>query len=473
MSYRGFGRTLISAAVGAGVAAISGSALASGFAIGTQNASGLGNAYAGAAAVAEDASTIFYNPAGMTLLSGRQAVGALVVLKPFVGFTNNGSTTPTSPLPSPPGYSVGGNGGDAGSWAAVPTAYLSWELARDTVWLGLGINSPFGLSTEYDSNWVGRFHAVKSDLLTVNINPSVAFKVNEMFSLGGGVSAQYIDAELTRQVAYGAITLGRVLGGNPAGCGGAVATSLGGCAAEGTATVKGDDWSWGWNLGAMINFSPKTRVGLAYRSSIRHSLKGDATFSNVPNYAALGPATAPIVQALTNSGVTADVEVPQSFSVAFSHQFADGLQVLADYTWTGWDSIQALTINRTNGAAPSVEALNFKNSYRVGLGANYQFTPQWKGRIGTAYDTTPVQDQYRSPRLPDADRFWFAIGAQWAFSKQGVIDFGYAHEFVDSGASNLPSLPTPAAPTDVPKGNLVGTYKSDVNIFGVQIRYSF
>ena len=362
MSYRGFGRTLISAAVGAGVAAISGSALASGFAIGTQNVSGLGNAYAGAAAAGEDASTIFYNPAGMTLLSGRQAVGALAVLKPFVGFTNNGSTTPTSPLPAPPGYSVGGNGGDAGSWAAVPTAYLSWEIMRDQLWLGLGINSPFGLKTEYDSNWVGRFHAVESDLLTVNINPSIAFKVNEMFSVGGGVSAQYIDAELTRQVAVrrdhggGADASVRREHGRLARRGAAAA--LGGCAAEGESKGQGGRLELGVESrrddqlltpaldsvsptappsGTPSRATPHSRTCRTTRRWVRHRCAGRAERCR----AAASPPT---------------IEVPASFSVAFSHQFADGLQVLADYTWTGWDSIQDLTINRSNGAAPTVES---------------------------------------------------------------------------------------------------------------------
>lgn len=473
MEHRGFRATLVAAAVGAALATVAGTATASGFAIGTQNASGLGNAYAGQAASAEDASAVFYNPAGMTALPGRQMVGAINLLKPSIKFNNSGSTSPTSPLPSPPGIALGSNGGDAGGWAAVPAGYLSWEVMPSQLWLGIGVSSPFGLTTDWDSGWIGRFHAQKSELLTININPSIAWKINQMFSVGGGINAQYIDAELTRQVAYGAITLGRVLGNNPAGCGVGVGALLGGCGTEGQFKVKVDDWSWGWNLGAMVNFSPDTRLGISYRSTIKHKIEGDATFSNVPNYAALGAAGAPLVAALANGNVTADLKVPDMLSVGVAHGFGRW-QVLADYTWTGWDSVQTVAVNRTSGAASGSTIANldlqFKNSYRVGLGVNYRLNDQWKLRVGTAYDKTPVQDQFRSPALPDESRIWAAIGAQWQFSKQGALDFGYAHEFIDDASSNLPSQ---ATPTDVPRGNLVGTYKANVNILGVQLRYNF
>jgi long-chain fatty acid transport protein len=163
------------------------------------------------------------------------------------------------------------------------------------------------------------------------------------------------------------------------------------------------------------------------------------------------------------------------FSIALAQQIGQQWQIIADYTWTGWDSIQDLTIVRTStsagGAAGTVltsEPLNFKNSWRAGVGVNYQLNPQWKLRFGTAYDKTPVQDAFRSPRLPDEDRIWLAIGAQWQFSKQGALDFGFAHEFVDDASSSLTS---PAAP-DL-RGNLRGTYKADVNILGIQLKYSF
>jgi long-chain fatty acid transport protein len=221
--------------------------------------------------------------------------------------------------------------------------------------------------------------------------------------------------------------------------------------------VTGDDWGWGWNIGAMFTLSPATRIGVSYRSEIKYTIEGDATFGTVP---------------ALNSSVSADIKLPDMFSIALSQQLGPQWQILVDYTWTGWDSIQDLTIFRTSGAASGTvltnEPLKFKNSWRAGIGVNYQLNSQWKLRFGTAYDKTPVQDAFRTPRLPDDSRIWLAIGAQWQFSKQGALDFGYAHEFIDDASSNLIS---PAAP-DL-RGNLLGTYKADVNIFGVQLKYSF
>src|SRR3990172_12900031 len=166
MSTLAWKKRAIAAAIGAMTVTAAGSAGAAGFSIGVQNASGLGLANSGQAAAAEDASTIWYNPAGLTNLPGRQVVGALNVLNTSVKFQNDGtSTTPTGAV------STAGNGGDAGGWAAVPAAYLSWQL-NPQLWLGLGIGAPFGLKTEYDDGWVGQFHAIKAEVKTINIKPT-------------------------------------------------------------------------------------------------------------------------------------------------------------------------------------------------------------------------------------------------------------------------------------------------------------
>jgi len=432
MSTLAWKKRAIAAAIGAMTVTAAGSAGAAGFAIGTQNASGLGLANSGQAAAAEDASTIWYNPAGLTNLPGRQVVGALNVINTSVKFQNNGSTTPTGAI------STAGNGGDAGGWAPPLSAYLSWQI-NPQLWLGLGFGSPFGLATEWDDGWVGQYHGIKSEVVTFNINPTIAWKVNETVSLGFGINAQYLDAELTSRTFT---PLGSPLG-----------------------EIKADDWAWGWNIGAMFNLSPATRIGISYRSELKYNLQGDVTFSQVPTaLTALFP----------NSGVSADIKLPAMASIALSQQI-DRWQILADFTYTWWDSIQNLSIYRTNGTGLSNTPLNFENSWRVGVGANYQINNEWKLRFGTAYDTTPVQDAFRTPRLPDADRIWLAVGAQWRFSKQGALDFGYAHEFVDDASSNLPSVdPAPVAGfPNTPKGALRGTYKANVNIFGVQLKYSF
>jgi long-chain fatty acid transport protein len=434
MSRLAWQKRAIAAAIGAIGITAAGGAGAAGFSIGTQNASGLGLANSGQAAAAEDASTIWYNPAGMTNLPGRQFVLGANIINTSVKFENNGtSTTPTGAI------STAGNGGDAGGWGFVPFGYLSWQLSPNW-WLGLGVGAPFGLKTEYDDGWVGQFHGIKSEVKTININPSVGWKINEVVSLGFGINAMYIDADLTSRTFTPA--------GNPFG------------------EITADSWGWGWNIGAMFNVTPATRIGVSYRSEIKQDLEGNVAFSQVP---------APVAALFPSGGVTATIDLPAMASIALSQQIGPQWQILADFTYTWWDSIQDLSIFRTTGQGLTNTPLKFDNSWRIGVGVNYQLNDAWKLRFGTAYDTTPVQDAFRTPRLPDADRVWLAIGAQWRFSKQGALDFGYAHEFVDDASSNLPSVdpaPMPGFP-NTPKGALRGTYKADVNIFGIQVRYSF
>ena len=469
MTKNGLRRALLVSAIGALLGMLHGSASAAGFQLIEQNASGLGNAYAGQAAAAEDASAIYFNPAGLTRIPRGQVVGALHLVKGSSTFNNDGSCTPyvgtgvgTSTCPFGPngnlGHVAGGNGGDAGDWSVVPNAYLSWEVLPSTWWLGIGVNVPFGLKTEWDSDWVGRFQAIKSEVRTININPTVAWKINNMFSVGAGVSAQRLDAELTQAVSYRAVALatgiGAIIAGTPAG-------------SEGVFKLSADDWTWGWNAGVMVNFSLATRLGVSYRSRVKFTVEGDATFDSRPAALSVAPNVA-------DGTVKADIKLPDTLSVAVAHQLNPQLQLLADYTWTGWNSIQDFTVVRTSGPLSGQTltslALHFKNSWRVGLGANYQLTPQWKLRGGLAFDKSPVQDAFRTPRLPDEDRTWLAAGAQWAFAPNAALDFGLAYLFVKDASSNLVNQETA---TSVPHGSLVGSYEANVWILSAQIRWSF
>jgi long-chain fatty acid transport protein len=439
-----------------------GRAHASGFQLVEANGSGLGNAYSGQAAAAEDASTIFFNPAGLTRLPRLQLVGAITLISTSTEFTNNGTTRVLTDLQP----TLGGTGGDAGDVAWVPNAYVSYEAIPGKIWAGLGVNVPFGLKTEWAGDWMGRFHAVKSEVKTININPTVAWKATPWLSIGAGANAQWIDAELTNSVNYSAIAFG--VGGPAAlaalaaaGCG----TLAGGC--EGLGKVTGNDWSWGWNVGVMLEAAKThTRVGASYRSKVEQEIEGDVTFSNRPVL---------LANALPNGPVRTTIELPDWFSVAVAQQVIPRLELLADFTWTHWSKIQDLSIFRTSGAPLTSTPLQFDDSWRIGLGANYQATPMLKLRLGVAYDTTPVKDEFRTPRLPDEDRTWLAGGVQWAFSKAGAIDVGLAYLFISDASSNLPSV-DPSQPPGfqaVPKGNLKGEYEANAWIASAQAKYSF
>jgi len=416
------------------LAAYSGVAASAGFQLQEQNASGLGNAYAGQAAAAQDASTIFFNPAGMTFLPGHNVIGAVNFVKPSVDFTNTGSTRASPLLP------LGDNGGDAGDWAAIPNLYYSWQI-NPQLFVGLGVNVPFGLKTEYDPTWVGRFHAITSELKTINFNPSVALKLSDSLSVGAGVNYQRADAKLSNAVNFGAL-------------------------GEGAETVKGHDTAWGWNAGIMYSVTPNTRIGAAYRSSMGYKIDANVSFANRP--AALGGV-------LPDGAVTADVTLPATASLSLFHRLTPQWDLLADVSWTDWSTLGVLNIVRDNGRLLSTTPLHWKDSWRFSAGANYHYNSAWTFRMGAAYDQTPVNETDRTPRVPDNDRTWLAVGAQYRFSKQLALDAGYAYIFVKESSINLCNPPQAAAnpPACAGKNNLVGTSDNDINIVSLQLRYTY
>jgi long-chain fatty acid transport protein len=447
--------------------------LGSGFQLVEQNASGLGNAYAGQAAGVKDASAIYFNPANLTRLNGKQFVLALSPIGVKTTFADSTSARPQlGPLAIP--VPLGGDGGDAGGWVPVPNGYLSWQAAS-RLWLGLGVNAPFGLKTEWDTDWVGRFKAVKSEVKTININPTVAVKLGKALSLGAGASYQRLDATLSQEVPYGGLAYGGALSAaGPAAAAGILAQLGGpaGLAQEGLSQVEGDTWSWGWNVGATLEIGDKGRIAASYRSKIAHDIEGTVAFTGAPAFATsgpLGPLGAALNARFADGPVTARIELPETVSLAASYE-GDRVELLADWTWTGWSSIQDLTIERTGAGTLSTVPLRFEDTWRAGLGVNYRMKDAWTLRLGTAYDTTPVQDAARTPRLPDQDRVWAAVGVQYRVGKSSAFDVGYAHLFVKDATSALPNQDSASSP---PSGSLTGSYAANVNIVSVQYRRSF
>lgn len=426
-----FNQSVIGMAVASTLLAMSGAVQASGFALIEQSGSGLGNAFAGGAAGAEDVSTIFFNPAGMSRISGKQIVVTGSMINPSVKFFDTGSSSAAAS-----GQPLGGNGGDAGSLAVVPSAYFAMEI-NPHMNFGVGINAPFGLKTEYEAGWAGRFQALKSDVKTINVNPTLSYQLNDMVSLGIGLDYQKIDAELTNNVVLGAGVVG-------------------------TARVSGSDNAWGYNLGALFQVNPETRVGFAYRSSINYKLSGDLLVT--------GP-TGAVVQ---NPSVTADIEMPDSLSFSGFKQIDSTWDVMGDITWTGWSKFKELrVVNSSTGATASLTNENWKDTYRVAVGANHHYNEQWTARAGVAFDQAPVSDVDRTARIPDNDRTWLSLGGQYKPNKASALDFGYAHLFVkDSVISNNKGGATGTANTAL-YGNLVGTYSNSVDIFSVQYTQNF
>jgi long-chain fatty acid transport protein len=406
-------------------------AAGSGFGIGTQSGSGTGNAFAGGAAAADDASVAWFNPAGMTALpAGKQIAGALHFLRPSFKFQNNGSTG----VFLAPGT---GEGGDGGDWAYVPNGFFTTDITPN-LRFGLALNVPFGLTTEYESGWRGRMTGLKSAIRTVNVNPSLAYKISDFVSVGGGFSVQKIDAELT---------------------------SFTGAAASGNLTLDADDVGYGFNVGVTFTPAPGSRIGLAYRSAINYDLSGTASFSGTAG-------------ALLGSNVRADLKVPDSLSLSFLTALSPQWELMGDATLTRWSSVQQLAIIRTSatgagsvaGSTLGVLPFLWSDVWRFALGANYRINDQAKLRLGVALDKTPTNDATRSPRLPDEDRTWVALGLQYRMSKASVLDIGYAHEFIRDATVRVDAAsPTLVCPTHC----LNGSFDNQADIISIQFSYSF
>jgi long-chain fatty acid transport protein len=432
-------------------------ASASGFALVEQSVKQVGSAISGGAASAEDATTIFFNPAGMTRLSGNQAVVGGHFITPSSKFSGNATTNPMVG-----GASIsGGNGGDAGTSAFVPSLYYSHSLSEE-MRIGLGIGAPFGLSTEYDSSWVGRYHAIKSEVTTVNFNPSAAYRVNNQLSLGAGLNIMHATAELTNAVDYSMACLGSPL----AAAGACTALGLNTPATattDGTVAVEGDSWGYGFNLGVLYEVTEQTRIGAAYRSKVKQELEGTADFT-APDGVAV-PAALNAV--LADTDATAEVELPASLSLSMTTQVAPKWEVMADITWTQWSSFEELRIEFDNPQKEdSVQPENWEDTYKFSVGLNYRQNESWRWRCGFAYDQTPIPDaQNRTPRIPGNDRKWIAAGFTYTASPAITVDFAMAHLFVSDTDINA---------TDSSFGhNLSGSYESDVNILSAQANWQF
>lgn len=378
-----FKQTMVSVSVASALLVMSGAASASGFALIEQSASGMGNAFAGGAASAEDASTVFFNPAGMSRLSGSQVVVALHAITPSAKFT---SSTGVS------------SGGDAGGTAFVPNAYYTTELMPGLK-AGLGLNAPFGLQTDYETGWAGQQHALKSKLETINVNPSVSYQVNDDLSVGFGIDYQHISGELSN---YGGPILGY-------------------------SVVKGSDNAWGYNLGVLYNIDAMTRVGAAYRSAVSYTLTGTVTTS-LP---------------FANGPVSLDVKLPDTLSLSVVHKLSDAYEVMADISRTGWSSFKQVNVVNSAGTSISNTIENWKDTMRYSVGATHHYNEQWSSRAGLAYDESPVPNEFRTARIPDNNRTWLALGGQYKLNKDSAVDFGYAHLFVKDSTINT-ATPAPA-----------------------------
>lgn len=435
-------------------------AWASGYNFGTQSASGQGTAHANGAE-ADDASVIYDNPAGLTRLKGFQASQVLNVVLPAVEFTQTGPATArlgASPVPI-----SGNNGGDPVDTTVVPHGYLSYQI-NDRFTAGLGVYVPFGANVSYDHQFVGRYYGTDTLLRTININPSLGFKLDDKQSLGFGLDVQHMKAKLARMqygpAVYYALTHGVVNLAAP----------------DGRFSVEGDSWGVGYNLGYLLELDAHTRFGAAYRSSIRHNNKGTATLDAS---ATMG------VTAIRTADATAELRTPESLSLNAYRDLDSRWALMADLTWTRHSRLDQVVV-KAQPVTTTYYQTNWKDTLKAAVGASYQLNDQWKLRGGYSYDQSPSgSDADVLPTMPDNDRQWLSVGANWKLDAKNSLDFAYSYIFIRDRTVNR-SYDSPTTP-DMPLGNATsnlttggtsngtvqGVFRSHAQILGVQLNHQF
>ncbi|MDJ0972994.1 MAG: outer membrane protein transport protein [Planctomycetota bacterium] len=394
----------------------------------------MGSAYAGGAASADDATTIWWNPAGMARLRRHSAAVAAVYIAPTFEYTDQGSLDVAS-MP------IIGVNADGAEDAVVPSAFVAWRLNRK--WnVGLSVNVPFGLSTSYPDNFYGRYYATDSELFTLNINPAVAYRINNRLSIGAGFNAMYADATLENQVDFGA-------------------SAMMPQALDGSAKIEGDGWGFGFNVGLLYEVNCCTRFGIHYRSRVTQEIEGDGSFV-VP-----GPVQPGLPPGLfTNSAAETEIDFPDSLSVSAYHRVNNRWAVMGDVTWTNWETFDELVVDFANPVQPNtVLEFDWKDTFRVGVGVAFTPNSCWEFRAGVLFDEGPASTSNRTPRVPDADRLWVTAGVGYRINNRLRVDLSYAHIF---GSEVDVRQTSPTA------GTLRGTYEdSDANLFGLQVTVDF
>jgi len=408
---------------------VSGLAHAGGFSLIEHGASGLGNAYAGSAAVSADASTLYFNPAGMLNLTERQLLVGGHLINVSTTINDEGSTLNTALGGSPiSGPSRGTHDGTT----PIPNIYFVAPLG-DNMAYGISLDVPFGNGSDYGDTWFGRYTATESSLSIIEINPSFAYRVSDKFQVGVGIDFQIADATLENAVDSGAVCFAFAGGdiGQEANCVNAGLTP-GNQEVDSHASIEGDSTAFGFNLGAIFTPTENTRIGIAYRSSVEHELDGTGTFTNSPEFQGLLD-SADTGLFVTGPGGT-ELTTPQTVAFSIAHRLSqfDKLQLLADVTWTEWSEFDQLLI-QFDGPQPDVlQVQDWEDVVRVSAGINYQYSPKFTLRAGLAIDESPIPGpSRRTPRIPGNDRTWYSIGFGYQQSASLSFDFGLTYISID------------------------------------------
>lgn len=458
--------------------------LASGYKINEQSAAGMGTAHAGRAAMAEDATVVFYNPAAMTELKQAQLSAGFTYISGDGEFEGNGTDAGGAVITGADDTDPYNNGGNFLGEKAIPFFYYARPI-NEEISVGLGVFTPFGTETNYDENFVGGGFADETSLVSIELQPSVAYKIDDQLSIGGGIDIVYMQGTLSKYVDSipGAV--------NPAYEG-----------FENHYEVSGDDWGFGWNLGLYYKLSEQTTLGFAYRSEIEMELTGDSEFANDFSY--FDGSTVQDLGSIRPQASKVPLTTPQSATFSVTHQATDALLLQAGATWTGWSSFEyfdviatentaGLVNHPTFGTIPSdgvvdvsdISELNGLGEGYIGhivekwedvwagaIGATYQLNDKVALRAGYAYDQSPVSTENRTARVPSSDRQWVTVGAQYVVNQELSFDFGAAYLFMNAMTLNEVNRDLDDEPTSS-LTSVSGEYEMDVFGLALQTNYRF
>ncbi len=442
-------------------------ALASGFQIRENSTKNAGRAFSGSAVARDDASVVLNNPAAMVNLKGNTVQADLSVIDLNAKFEGR-ATTPFGTAVS------GGNGGDPGAPTAVPALAAVFPLhgALEGVTVGASVSAPFGLKTEYDVGWMGRYNATVSDLKTVDLTLSAAVQMTPTLSAGIGLIYQRAEVELGKALPYGVITA-------------SLPATLR-VAEDGVFTITGKDNSLGFVAGLQWRPSDRFALGYSHRSEIKHDFAGQASFTGAgtDKLRAMGPglnallpllpaAQRPQVAALANgfrdTGGQARLVTPAVDTLSAEIGVSDQLRLYAEAQRTAWSSLRAVTVAFSNPFQPiSSEAFNWEDTMMYALGADYALSDSLTVRGGFAYDQTPTRVHDRTPRLPDNSRRIASLGMTWKASPNLSVDAAYSRVSVRDTEISLPP--------DLAQGRytgLFGKFTGHANVFAVGASYRF
>lgn len=430
-------KTLLSFAVACGLAAVSSTASAAGFQLAEYSATGLGRAYAGEAAMADNASAQWRNPAMLTYLEGTQvSVGAIYVnpnLDVDGSVDGRASGLPVSSASSD----------DFAHDAVIPNLYISHRYTEKLA-VGLAFGTNYGMETDLGTGFSASHFGDEASITTVEANLNVGYQLTETVSVGGGI--RYVMGEGS----FGATTPKNNVFA-PAGV------------TQGTTLkyMEGDDTAWGWQIGAAWQLNPNHRIGVSYKSAVDLTLAGDANIFD------------PSSRLVLDDTGSMDLTLPQTAEIASYHQLTEQLALHASFNWTDWSSFKQLYADLDNLPSQTVKVENWKDNYRFAVGATYQVDPKLTLRTGVAYDTSAVSDKNRTITIPETDRTWLSLGASYDFTKQFTLDGGFTYIIAkDAPITESRGYASDNAAQAV-GGQFVGETSGHVWLIGVQANYRF